>query len=396
MSNSKHRNYHHHSSSSGTTDSSKSGGTTTFIFGSTSKKKQQPNFVDLYSETKKTANALNQFYSQLDAVLNEKEQSLNQMTESMKKYDFKDGSIIKLNVGGKLFSVLKETLCTRIKRDNANKLYKKEEYYPEHMLNAMISGLFELLKDENECIFIDRDGTYFSYILNYLRAEGLRGKFVLPSKNDECALKALYIEAQYYQIEGLMEELELIIPPLKVFCESEKYFPNTNILNYNQIFQINHHWFGNLKQEWKLLWQGTRDGFDANTFHTKCDDKGPTITIIKTGCGSIFGGYTSVNWNNNSNSYQTDSNAFLFSLHLPGRSIPYKFPISSTGNAIFCNASYGPTFGGGQDLTVTDRVVKCSASSYSYHSAASVNSNYFFSSNNVEEIEVYYNTIVKK
>ncbi|KAL9649988.1 hypothetical protein ABK040_003106 [Willaertia magna] len=362
---------------------------TTFTTNSTNKRKQS--FAELHSETKKTVDTLNQFYKQLDTVLNEKEKCLNQMTESMKKYDFKDGSIIKLNIGGKLFNVLKETLCTKIKKSKKEDSKENDEYYPEHMLSAMISGLFELLKDENENIFIDRDGTYFIYILNYLRAEGIKGKYSLPSINDECALRCLYIEAQYYQIEGLIEELELIMPSLKIMSEVDKYFPNTNILDYKQIFQLNA-WIGNCKQEWNLLWQGTRDGFNANIFHTNCDNKGPTITIVKTTCGSIFGGYTSVNWTSNT-SYFSDSNAFLFSLHLIGRNnnTPFKFPISSTSNAIYCNSSYGPAFGSGHDLLVltTDRIIKSSPSSYSFSNNLLLNGNYFFSANVIEEIEVF-------
>ena len=30
-----------------------------------------------------------------------------------------------------------------------------------------------------------------------------------------------------------------------------------------------------------LIFRGTRDGFRALDFHEKCDDKGPTITIVK-------------------------------------------------------------------------------------------------------------------
>ncbi|KAL9650311.1 hypothetical protein ABK040_014965 [Willaertia magna] len=54
------------------------------------------------------------------------------------KYDFKDGSIIKLNIGGKLFNVLKETLCTKIKKSKKEDSKENDEYYPEYMLMTMI------------------------------------------------------------------------------------------------------------------------------------------------------------------------------------------------------------------------------------------------------------------
>ena len=46
---------------------------------------------------------------------------------------------------------------------------------------------------------------------------------------------------------------------------------------------------------WKLCWRASVDGWAASTFHSRCDGKGPTVTIIRVG-KYIFGGYTSVSW----------------------------------------------------------------------------------------------------
>ena len=46
---------------------------------------------------------------------------------------------------------------------------------------------------------------------------------------------------------------------------------------------------------WKLCWRASRDGWAAKKFHSLCDDKGPTVTIIKVG-KYIFGGYASESW----------------------------------------------------------------------------------------------------
>jgi hypothetical protein len=47
--------------------------------------------------------------------------------------------------------------------------------------------------------------------------------------------------------------------------------------------------------EWDVCYRASRDGWSTNTFHTRCNDKGPTITIIKAG-RYIFGGYTDASW----------------------------------------------------------------------------------------------------
>ena len=42
-------------------------------------------------------------------------------------------------------------------------------------------------------------------------------------------------------------------------------------------------------------WRAKTDGWAASTFHSNCDGKGPTVTIIQVG-SYIFGGYTDVSW----------------------------------------------------------------------------------------------------
>ena len=46
---------------------------------------------------------------------------------------------------------------------------------------------------------------------------------------------------------------------------------------------------------WNACWRTSRDGWKATTFHTNCDNKGSTLTIIKVikdGKSYIFGVYT--------------------------------------------------------------------------------------------------------
>ena len=47
---------------------------------------------------------------------------------------------------------------------------------------------------------------------------------------------------------------------------------------------------------WKRCWRASVDGWAASTFHSRCDNKGPTVTIIRVGGKYIFGGYTSLSW----------------------------------------------------------------------------------------------------
>jgi len=46
---------------------------------------------------------------------------------------------------------------------------------------------------------------------------------------------------------------------------------------------------------WNRCWRASLDGWASTTFHSLCDNKGPSVTIIRVG-QYIFGGYTSASW----------------------------------------------------------------------------------------------------
>ena len=53
--------------------------------------------------------------------------------------------------------------------------------------------------------------------------------------------------------------------------------------------------------KWKRCWRASVDGWAASTFHSGCNNKGPTVTIIRVGGKYIFGGYTNLSWGKWSN-----------------------------------------------------------------------------------------------
>ena len=48
--------------------------------------------------------------------------------------------------------------------------------------------------------------------------------------------------------------------------------------------------------QWILCWRASLHGWTVATFHSLCDNKGPTVTIVKDTNNNIFGGYTSKPW----------------------------------------------------------------------------------------------------
>ena len=53
-------------------------------------------------------------------------------------------------------------------------------------------------------------------------------------------------------------------------------------------------WLGE-KCKWHLCYRASRDGWSAKDFHRHCDNKGPTVVLVKAN-NYIFGGYTDQNW----------------------------------------------------------------------------------------------------
>ncbi|BBH04480.1 potassium channel tetramerisation domain-containing protein / pentapeptide repeat-containing protein [Prunus dulcis] len=107
--------------------------------------------------------------------------------------ELKKSSVIRLNVGGNKFCTSVDTLTQR---------------EPNSMLAAMFSGRHNIACEE-DCekgyVFIDRDGTHFRHILNWLRDA------TVPLLEERCKYSELLREAEYFQLVGLTEEIHAFL-----------------------------------------------------------------------------------------------------------------------------------------------------------------------------------------
>ena len=92
--------------------------------------------------------------------------------------------IVTLNIGGQIYSTKQSTISNNVDSQ------------------SFLARLIDNPTPNNEPYFIDRDGKYFSYFLNYFREK----KLTFPANNDE--LKQLLIEAKFYQLDRLINEIE--------------------------------------------------------------------------------------------------------------------------------------------------------------------------------------------
>ncbi|CAG8603936.1 5444_t:CDS:2 [Dentiscutata erythropus] len=73
------------------------------------------------------------------------------------------------------------------------------------------------------------------------------------------------------------------------------------------------HFSNNNLYDFILLYRGSENDFKAKEFHDSCDNKGSTLTIIKTSDQRIFGGYNDSNTENHYIERIVSRNNFLFS-----------------------------------------------------------------------------------
>jgi hypothetical protein len=152
-----------------------------------------------------------------------------------------------------------------------------------------------------------------------------------------------------------------------------------------------HEWLGEDDQdgEFSLLYRGSRDGQTNKAFHSKCDSKGCTLTVIETTCGKVFGGYPNTAWLSTGGYYGANK-AFLFALPGGGISSPCKMKLKNANDnyAIYCGNgnTCGPAFGGGNGYN--DMIVNGSnvylRPGYTYEQGPISNGSY-----SIKEMEVF-------
>ena len=109
----------------------------------------------------------------------------------MARFNKMQNEVIVLDVGGKKFTSSLQTMLAE----------------PDSLLGRMFSGRHPQEIQKDGSIFIDRDGTHFGIILNYLRG-AITSKKQLP--DDLNTLSRLSCEIQYYELKGLLNIIEPI------------------------------------------------------------------------------------------------------------------------------------------------------------------------------------------
>ena len=177
-----------------------------------------------------------------------------------------------------------------------------------------------------------------------IRKENEKFKLSYEGNNNNCIINNLESDT-YYEIRICSFYNNIISNWTKIYKIKTKDIIDSIILKNNERKNefINKiiEWSGYKSME--LIYRGTRDGMTSNDFHNKCDNKGKTICLFLNEKDNIFGGYSSIPWQNSGRD-KTANDCFLFTLTNIYNTEPTKFPYVS-GRSVYHDSGYGPYFG---------------------------------------------------
>ena len=167
-----------------------------------------------------------------------------------------------------------------------NELLKKNNYFDANLLNGSLKSIH--FDKQNNKFFVNMQLKYYDVIEDYLK-NGQKNKELVG----------------YYEngnVEELVNEMKMIGIKLN---EEEKnkikgyfYHPMftklSKIIDNSSYDKMIQKWTNDRK--WKLIYRASEHRYRASYFHETCDNKGPTLIIIKSNDNCIFGGYTTQSW----------------------------------------------------------------------------------------------------
>jgi len=238
------------------------------------------------------------------------------------------GDRVRLDVGGQHYSTTIETLTA----------------VPDSVLGRMFSGRFPIELVEGR-VFIDRDGTHFRHILNFLR-DPVNWKF---NHKDKQILDEMRTEARYYGLEDPMFKKNNRQPPRQGWLDgkvrvngfSSQYnaTPATNILDPQKTYWLSDS--GQIEDQWVTF------EFDKEVYVSKIGLKVDNFECtVKDWVVQISEGDDKISWVDIS-SFQAKCGKECTTEQLFDR-----FEVRAKYIRLFFKNNWGP--GGGQYILVTN------------------------------------------
>jgi len=284
----------------------------------------------------------------------------------------------------------------RIAEQNRLLLIDEAEFYGLKELNLLLNEPDDKQNDEVEKLR-NKIHSLHKELLDATE-KILKNDKLLEDLSNEIKLKEKIILEIDNEIIRKNKEIIELNNKLKEEESRNALFAGGTLLDRDQQLKLNE-FYGAHNQQWQLIYKATRSGFSASTFHQLCDDKGATMTVIKSSEGWMFGGFTTQSWSGNP-VWKKDPQAFIFTLTNPHNIPATKFSIKDgeQQHAIYVHGGYGPTFGLGHDIHIINNSntnTNSHTNPHSYHDTTGKGITLFTGSRHFTswDIEVY--TIIK-
>jgi hypothetical protein len=368
-------------------------------------------FINYTQDFDKLSSTIQLMQIKQDKLERELEQFKKDREDIDKQFEINADNRVYLDIGGQRFATTIKTLT------QTNSIFFKR---------LILDKCNENKNSMDNPIFIDRDGHLFEYILKYLRTGELNIDDKIIRKDLLTEAKYYKLQSLEDDLNLLLRKEESFIsvnsldltnqsPPCSPVpminrTRSSPYSPTTPLTNsmsrtspFSQSIPVKSKphpaqtassWRSNVlienrlnifpgsslltaeyedklmefigndiqHQPWRLIYRASEHGFDAADFHRCCDSFAPTVSIIQTDFGNIFGGFTIVPWSSPTlRADQADPMAFLFTLKNTLNIPPMKFPVAKEYQqcAISHNPTCGPNFGSpkneGSDLCLRNK-----------------------------------------
>ena len=196
------------------------------------------------------------------------------------------------NEDNEIMEAWRDQKVVKVNEENVkeiNELLKKKK-----LMNSLFEA--QLLKD----IHYDKEGNSFYINLNMKFVDVIEDYLKNNHKfNSEVLMKYRY-NGSAQELINEMEMIGLNLNKQKLhdiddyMAHASQYFPTSTIIDIRHDSYLKE-WAGDWK--WKLIYRASEHRYSAKSFHKYCDNvKGPTLVIIKSSEGYIFGGYTTQSW----------------------------------------------------------------------------------------------------
>ncbi len=128
---------------------------------------------------------------------------------------------------------------------------------------------------------------YPDIIWEYIKTNDISEDSLKTVDNESVLINDL--DVIHYTSKGIREKILMYIPN-----NPSEYLINSHLVNKDNDNYFRE-WLGN-ESKWELIYRASEHAYTGKSFHELCNDKGPTLIVIKSTGGCIFGGFTTQSW----------------------------------------------------------------------------------------------------